>query len=376
MKFATDLRNGILGGADSTELWADAIAKIPNSVLVKPNVRILVVACGHGTEAVILARRMMALGVSKKNVNESIYLIDKYRVFTNHAKLVYGFKNVVTEDFLTWGTDMNFDVVIGNPPYLKGLWVDFLNKAIKLSKQHVVMISPDGTNNFSTRSEKLVETLKVNGIQSKEDCTSYFPNVNSGRIVVYNLDLTKKHNPKALEDNSIEGIIVSKVTQPAAKKLEAMLSGKRSKEHSAAPRHATAKPGTVKTLESVTKTGPVYKWVDPDNTTVISAKDYWLVNRYFGKDADATVVEATGKLGISPNILAIKRIPGWTAEDFKKVYLSKLYRFVLEVLRKGGFDTSPRHLAQLDVLKKSGKTLYKHFNLTSEEIDYVEANVK
>jgi hypothetical protein len=376
MKFATDLSKGILGNPDDPSLWEEIISYIPDSVLLKPNVRILNVACGHGTEAVILAKRMLALGIPKEQVQESIWLIDKYKVFTNHAKLAYGFKNVVTEDFLDWNPNMKFDAVLGNPPYLKGLWVDFLNKAISFSSQHVIMISPDGTNNFSTRSDRLVETLKDNGVQSKLDCTNSFPNVNSGKIVAYNLNINKEHNPQALIDNSVEGIIVNKITQSEAPRLEAMLSGKRSKEHSGSTRHQQPTPGTIKTLESVTKTGPVYAWVNTNNTTVISAKDYWLVNRYFGKDKDATVVETNGKIGISHNILAINRIPGWTVDDFKKVYLSNVYRFTLEVLRKGGFDTSPRHLAQLPILKKSGKSLYKHFSLTQDEIEYIENAVK
>lgn len=270
---------------------------------------------------------------------------------------------------------MKFDAVVGNPPFLKGLWLDFLNKAIQLSKQYVIMISPDGTDNFSTRSQRLVATLTANGIQSKEDCTKSFPNVNSGKIVVYQMDLTKKYNPNSLIDTSVEGIIVGKVIQSASIKLESMLSGKRSREHSAAPRYDQAVAGTIKTLESVTKTGAVYKWVNTANTTIINADDYWLVNRYFGKDTNATIVETSGNIGISPNILAIKRIPGWTVDEFKKVYLSKTYRFVLNVLRKGGFDTSPRHLAQLPILKKSGKALYTHFNLTQQEIDYIESDV-
>ena len=74
--------------------------------------------------------------------------------------------------------------------------------------------------------------------------------------------------------------------------------------------------------------------------------------------------------------MAIERINGWTVDEFKDVYLSKLFRFVLNVLRQGGFDTSPRHLKQLIEIKKTGKSLYKHFGLTQEEIDYVETNVK
>ena len=154
MKFATDLSKGILGSADSAELSTSSIAQIPDDVLTKPNVCILVLACGHGTEAVIIARRMLALGVNKSQVNQAIWLIDKYRVFTNHAKLVYGFKNVITEDYLNWKSNMKFNVIVGNPPFQdsdsgnekSNLYVEFARKSIEqhlADDGHIIFLTPN-----------------------------------------------------------------------------------------------------------------------------------------------------------------------------------------------------------------------------------------
>ena len=157
MKFATDMTKGILGAPDSTVLWTDIISQIPDAVLLKPGVRILNVAAGHGTEALILAKRMLSLGVSKEQVNESIYLIDKYRVFTNYLKNSYGFKNVITADFLELETDMKFDVVVGNPPYQgkAALHQQFFNKSIELlcDEGYLAFIQP-ATPYFNKKSRK------------------------------------------------------------------------------------------------------------------------------------------------------------------------------------------------------------------------------
>ena len=180
MKFAVDLDKGILGNPDSKVMWANVVSHIPDSELLKPNFRILIVACGHGTEAVILAQRMFSLGISKQEVQKSIYLIDKYQVFTNYVKTVYGFVNVITEDFLTWETDMKFDTVLGNPPYSsgnQGLWQEFAKKGISLVKDdgYFGFVTP---NAWANGSHLNTEKNIFNSIFQKYQTLAINPNVN------------------------------------------------------------------------------------------------------------------------------------------------------------------------------------------------------
>jgi hypothetical protein len=86
LRFVTDYSKGILGEPDSAELWNNILSKIPDHVLVKPDVKILNVAFGYGTEADLLAQRMIDLGVDRTAIKESICLIDKFQTFTNRAQ--------------------------------------------------------------------------------------------------------------------------------------------------------------------------------------------------------------------------------------------------------------------------------------------------
>ena len=137
-RFAQNLSKGILGKPDPEGVWHSIISYIPDEILAKPNVKILNVAFGHLTEAKVLVKRMRALGKTAEEIKDSIYLIDKYRVFCADAK-EYGYKHIIHADFLTHKFNMKFDVIVMNPPYQKGtgnkgqgqtLWNLFVDKAI------------------------------------------------------------------------------------------------------------------------------------------------------------------------------------------------------------------------------------------------------
>lgn len=119
MKFITDWTRGILGSPDNVTVWDEITSHIPDDILLKDNVKILSVACGHATEADVIVKRMQELGIPNSKILNSIYLIDKYHVFTNRAKR-RGYFNVITADFLQWNTDLKFDVIVSNPPYNSG----------------------------------------------------------------------------------------------------------------------------------------------------------------------------------------------------------------------------------------------------------------
>jgi hypothetical protein len=171
MKFVTDLSKGILGASDSSVMWTDILVCIPDEVLLQPDVRILNVCCGHGTEADILVQRMKALGIANDKIQNSVYLLDKYHVFTHRAKRK-GYTNVIKADFLNWNPEMKFDVVLGNPPYQdpnndkRMLWNQIIDKAVEVTKDggYIAMVNPTTWLTAKTNihnSYKMFETKQV-----------------------------------------------------------------------------------------------------------------------------------------------------------------------------------------------------------------------
>jgi len=146
MRFVTDLNKGILGKPDSPAMWQEIIASIPDEVFLKKDLKILNVAFGHGTEADVIVKRMLSLGRTVDEIKNSMYLLDKYSVFTKDARRK-GYTNIIQADFINWETDMKFDVVVGNPPYQNThtakrwpLWHQFISKATELSDKVLFVV--------------------------------------------------------------------------------------------------------------------------------------------------------------------------------------------------------------------------------------------
>ena len=348
--------------------------------------KVLDPSCGKGEFLLESANRMSQRGC--RDVLDRLYaadfkqlnlLVTKKRLENwakNNNQDQLEFRNRIqynrVEDLVEKIGTMKFDIVVGNPPYLKGMWVKFLKESVKMSTGHVALVSPDGTKNFSKKSEKLNEFLKENGVQHIIDCTEHFPNVKSGAISVYHLDVKNHYDPTCFAAMSVEQKILEKVVGYKSTKLDSIMTSKKTKEAHQSARYTESGEKRIQQVESIKNSGAEYTWIDTKHTKIINGDDWWMTNRYFGKNTDAVMIEHSGKIGISGNILAIKRIPDWTIDEFKIIYLSKLMKYVLNVMRNGIFDTKPQHIRQLPLIDKTVKDLYQYFGLTPKEIEHVE----
>ena len=275
-----------------------------------------------------------------------------------------------------WNYNMKFDVCFLNPPYSKGLWKQFLRNAVDASDV-VAFISPKGLGVIPTSSQhfKHRKFLIDNGIQVFEDCTDSFPNVASGDIYYGILDGGKAAIESVLETDGIAADITRKVFSSSDKLVTRLTNVPRSKDFNAIPRHDEEFEGSVKILEKAIAAGPVFKYIKSVDVPKEDLSNYWSTNRYF-RARELPIYEIDEACLAGSNIALIERIDGLTLQQFKDTYFNKLFSLVLDYCSSGGFDTSCSILNMLPRLTSpmTIDDLYKLFDLTQEEIDYVEAN--
>ena len=263
--------------------------------------------------------------------------------------------------------NIKFDSIVGNPPYLREKWKKFMEHAVLLSDR-VIMISPDGVTSMieTEKRTKFKNFLIDNGIQSMEDCTTAFPNVETGLIKVYDMDRTKDANISLFElDNSIDAVICRKIiaysNQTDVNTLEVARRSSNNTDNGPQRR-------LLRNLG--TKGGCQFETVNTNDAT-INADDYYFTNRFFGQNDKSPVFELYGEIVPSPNIFYIKRPDNMTVSTFKEIYDNPVFIYYINVAKGLGFDTPIRLMKTLPILM-NGQDPIDIYNITEQEHDHIK----
>ena len=413
MGYLVDQARGMLGKPDSVELWAGIVAEIPDAILLKDGVKILCFAVGHGTEADVIAKRMLKLGRTVKEVKNAIVVLDKYSEFTNLAKQK-GYTNVVLADFIEWETDMKFDVIVGNPPFQdvggqNTLYPKFYKKSVSLLNDNgcIGMITPPkiipglwGLKNPD--GIKMPEPLNIEKIATGNNVKDYFPGIGSD-FCYFVASRTPVDNTKVnvvLDAGSIVANSPLLVTNVDSEKLQIAQSiinkafkfnkdpyNATTGDHGkSAKADANGKDLVLETISSdgTIKTRPA-TWLKKEHAHYGSPK---VLMPLYGKVSHidythklvsaAQEKTANGKL-TGHNICTVLTNSDSESESLVTILESSMQIFFNGVTNetRSQYVNFLKHFAGAPLTKKwTNRELYKHFNLTQDEMDYIESYVK
>ena len=269
---------------------------------------------------------------------------------------------------------MKFDVVVGNPPYQAffgakniKLWYKFSEKMINLFPKWLLFVTPDGALSDSKNGELLHNIIKKNNfgfVEAKLHINKkYFTNVGVNTchwIIKHKSD--NLINPLLIERKKQNDIIVSicnKVVSYKKKLPISMQNGHISKSD-------LTENGNNKIFFSGQKLKYTNKEVDGINQLKLVFPFSVSYHKAF------ITKEAVGML----NHFMI--INNEDEGNFILSYaMSPLFKLVANFYKKtSGFTPFVKNGMIPDLRGKEINNLYQHFNLTQEEIDYIEKSVK
>jgi len=380
-----------------TGLVNQMLNQLPNEVWISKTTTFFDPAIGGGQFVREIEHRLRAHGHSDANIRKRVFGLEYNQALidlaVNMNKLVGQYVKKPYQKFFELDNSMKFDVIVGNPPYQgnndKGttqpkshnLWSKFAEQSINLVNDngYVAFVTPDS---WMSPNSQVLKTFKDNSLTwVSTDVSKYFTVGSSFTAWI----LQKNQSTKTV---TIDGLTVNlntlnylprdfantypvhnKVVNSAGTRLAVLCD---------TTCHSDHKHGKLSdTKDAVFK----YKtWHTNAQTrfSKIKSKDFnnkkivWTLSGYFKPFYDDGNI---GTTEVCQYILVKDQVE---AENILSYLNSKLYNFLIVTGKWSGFLNGKLicSLPKLANKKWTNNAIYKHFGLTQEEIDYVEANVK
>ena len=393
MKFEIDL------------LVSEMLNQLPESVWTSKSTTFFDPAIGGGQFVRAIERRLRAYGHSDENIHKRVFGFEEsnlhIRFAVNKHKLVGQYVRKPYEKFFELNNTMKFDIVIGNPPYQNkeenadgALWLRFVNKGMEHLNQggKLMFITPTSWVGKQSNTKKAdwspftdnhVELYKVLNRAEKEQ---HFGGVGSS-FGYYILSTGSGLTKIVFEDGSfVDYRLVAKeplpntITKTSFSIHQKIATANKLQFESTFKFHSQVlkKKGIVSDVKSKTFKYTTYfshnlirytsekqdiysdvKVMIPNVGTIANA---W-VDTDCNLTEDVTFVKV-GNLQDGQNLISILK--------------SKLFLYIGNQYRSGrNLGLAMKFLPALDTSQTwTDSTIYKHFDLTQEEIDYVESNLK
>ena len=401
------------------KLIEEMLNQFPKEIWTNKNLKWLDPAVGIGNFPAIVVEKLME-GLKEEIPSESerykwimeemIYMVDistknlflLYKLFdeNNNLKLNVHRGSFLDDSFLEkmkeWNVD-KFDVIMGNPPYQHPsnkrwkLWVAFLDKISKMNNKYLIFVTPNAWMNSSGEELSKAKDIILNkGINLVNvDVNHHFNGVGED-IGYYFCDGEERSDITIIKDNNeiiipnngefitskedkIKNYIFKKMTgyesftflnintDIRSKLLNGSFSKEKTETNKTRVIHSASNIFySSDNLSSLQKEGVIINW---------SGHFYKKNNnKYLFRSIEDVPGRNTKKILTSSEEESINLIS----------YLSsKIVRFFLENKKTSGFNTPLLNIPKVNLDKKfDDDLLYKYFNLTEEEVNFIEKIIK
>ena len=387
----------------------EMITKIPNELWKNKDLSILDPCCGNGNFSIPIIFELLKYHDKKtilekilefNDINESrlenvrsVFCSEKYNLqITNH-------------DFITFNTTKKYDLIVANPPYAKllengkrasknhNLIKDFIEKALSQLKPngYLLFITPDNWMSYADRNVliQIITSLQIiyldihtakkyfKKIGSSftwyiiQNCP-FYKNINVSGIwkkkeYVSSVKSTKRKYIPLLYNQIVQNILSKTIDNISLPKFDIKTSSDLHK-------YTKAKfISTEKTEEFK------YKLIHTPSQTVYSSRPHKFQEGYkiFISTTDKYRV-FIDKCGMTQSIVFIICSNEEQAKKYLQILQHPLYVFINNICRWGNFNNI-RILQSFPIpnIEYSGnyEELYNYFNITKQEIEYINANL-
>ena len=391
---------------DITQLVDEILDQLPSEVWSSSTTTFLDPAIGGGQFVYAIENRLRNAGHSDENISLRVYGYESNRMRINFAvnkyKMIGTYTNAV---FLEAESNMKFDVVVGNPPYQESkehgkkvtgngaLWVKFTLKAIELCKDkgHVAFIIPDSwtapTYDLMGSRKSIFNDYfkKYNLTHINFNVKKHFPGVGTDPSAFVlkkdsNYATTNVVTPNEKFDINIANtsFITRDVNSVALSIHEKILN--QNENDRLCKMRWTKSVTSIKTENEKNKeyyypfvdhhAGKPLRWANTLDPDALKRK---ILIPYVGKYQ--CIIDDKGELGARESVSVLFLNDNETYESANSFFNSKLVTYIMNTNRWTQYVLSQiiNYIPINDYTKVwTDNELYNYFNLTQNEIDYIE----
>jgi len=340
-------------------LVCEILDQLPKEVWISKTTTFLDPAIGGGQFIRAIETRLRNYGHSDENISGRVYGCEDSNLNVQYVKNKYkvlatlGVGYFLERDF----SNMKFDVIVGNPPFSEKskasdkLWAKFIASSMNLIKQDGLLsfITPSGWTSSTNIAYSLLKN-KIITANFSSAVSKAFGTTGGTQRFAYFVASSKenKNTPICIFD---EGQLVIDPTETPY-----------------APQKSSSGHSYMIAKKMFLSNTPVHDW-----TRIDYADSSKAVVVPMAKSANYVIKYDVDTFDGSRYKLKCNSSDGKAIASNLNL---KLYRNLRWVLRSGPALAGNFKQLPIPTTKMTDAKLYAHFNLTQDEIDYIEENVK